>query len=112
MLLIIGYQTLLSGVYIAAFGKTYEVESPGRLAKRLTSYHSLERELIVGTVFLVGGVVLGLNVILSWMEAGYGSLQEVQKSVMAMILTIMGIQTVFSAIFISLLLLNSENGNR
>jgi len=112
MLLIIGYQTLLSGVYIAAFGKTYGVESPGRLAKRLTSYHSLERELIVGTVFLVGGVVLGLNVILSWMEAGYGSLQEVQKSVMAMILTIMGIQTVFSAIFISLLLLNSENGNR
>jgi glycosyltransferase involved in cell wall biosynthesis len=111
MLLIIGYQTLLSGVYIAAFGKTYGVEGPGRLAKRLTSYHSLERELIVGTVFLVGGVVLGLNVILSWMEAGCGSLQEVQKSVMAMILTIMGIQTVFSAIFISLLLLKSENGN-
>lgn len=112
MLLIIGYQTLLSGVYIAAFGKTYGVEGPGRLAKRLTCYHSLERELIVGTVFMVGGVVLGLNVIASWMETGYGSLQEVQKSVMAMILTIMGIQTIFSAIFVSLLLLNSENGGR
>ena len=111
MLLIIGYQTLLSGVYIAAFGKTYGVEGPGLLAKGLTSYHSLEWELIVGTAFLVGGVALGLNVILSWMEAGYGSLQEVQKSVMAMILTIMGIQTVFSAIFISLLLLKSEDGN-
>jgi len=112
MLLIIGYQTLLSGVYIAAFGKTYGVEGPGHLTKKLTNYHSLERELIVGTAFLVGGVVLGLNVITSWMEAGYGSLQEVQKSVMAMVLTIMGIQTLFSAIFISLLLLNSENGNR
>ncbi len=112
MLLIMGYQTLLSGAYIGAFGKTYGVESPGWLAKRLTSYHSLERELIVGTAFLAGGVVMGLNVIISWMEAGYGSLQEVQKSVMAMVLTIMGIQTVFSAIFISLLLLNSENGDR
>jgi glycosyltransferase involved in cell wall biosynthesis len=110
MLLIMGYQTLLSGLYISAFGKTYGVERPGRLARGVTSYHSLERELILGLVLLAGGVVLGLNVILSWREAGYGSLQEIRKSVMAMILTIMGIQTVFSAIFISLLLLKSENG--
>lgn len=110
MLLIMGYQTLLSGLYISAFGKTYGVESPGRLARGVTSYHSLERELILGLALLAGGVVLGLDVILSWSEAGYGSLQGVRESVMAMILTIMGIQTIFSAIFVSLLLLKSENG--
>ncbi|MDF0593760.1 glycosyltransferase family 2 protein [Methanotrichaceae archaeon M04Ac] len=110
MLLLIGYQTLLSGIYIAAFGKAYGVGGEGRLAKSLTSYHSLERELIVGTVLLSAGVILGLKVILTWMEAGYGSLQEMQESVMAMVLTIMGIQTAFSAIFISLLLLNSDEG--
>lgn len=76
----------------------------------MTSYHSLERELILGLALLAGGVVLGLDVILSWSEAGYGSLQGVRESVMAMILTIMGIQTIFSAIFVSLLLLKSENG--
>jgi glycosyltransferase involved in cell wall biosynthesis len=111
MLLIIGYQTLLSGVYIASFGRTYGVKKSSRLAKKLTSYHSLEKELLVGVALLAAGVALGLNVITSWMEAGYGSLQEMQKSVLAMILTIMGIQTIFSAIFISLLLLRSENGN-
>jgi len=110
MLLLIGYQTLLSGIYIAAFGKAYGVGGEGRLAKSLTSYHSLERELIVGTTLLSAGVILGLKVILTWMEAGYGSLQEMQESVMAMVLTIMGIQTAFSAIFISLLLLNSDEG--
>jgi len=110
MLLLIGYQTLLSGIYIAAFGKAYGVGGEGRLAKSLTSYHSLERELVVGTALLSAGVILGLKVILTWMEAGYGSLQEMQESVMAMVLTIMGIQTVFSAIFISLLLLNSDEG--
>jgi len=112
MLLIIGYQTLLSGIYIAAFGKTYGMEGGGRLARSLTSYHSLERELFAGTALLLAGVILGMNVILSWMEAGYGSLQEIQESVLAMVLTIMGVQTVFSAIFISLLLLNSENGRK
>jgi len=111
MLLIIGYQTLLSGVYIAAFGRTYGVEGPGRLAKMLTSYHSLEKELFVGMTLLLIGVILGLDVIHRWMGAGYGSLQEMEKSVMAMVLTIMGIQTVFSAVFISLLLLKSEDEN-
>jgi glycosyltransferase involved in cell wall biosynthesis len=110
MLLIIGYQTLLSGLYIASFSKTYGVKESGRFAKKLTSYHSLEMELFVGASLLAAGVVLGLNVITSWMEAGYGSIQEMQKSVLAMILTIMGIQTIFSAIYISLLLLRSEDG--
>jgi len=60
---------------------------------------------------LLIGVILGLDVIHRWMGAGYGSLQEMEKSVMAMVLTIMGIQTVFSAVFISLLLLKSEDEN-
>lgn len=112
MLLIMGYQTLLSGIYIGAFGKSYGVGGEGGLAKRLMSYHSLEKELILGAAFLAGGVVLGSSVILSWIDVGFGSLQEVQKAMMAMILSIIGLQTIFSAIIISLLLLNSENGSR
>ncbi len=111
MLLIVGYQTLLSGLYVGAFGRSYGAEGGGGLAGRLMDYHSLEKELIVGMAFLAGGVLLGLDVIFGWVGAGYGNLQEVQKSVLAMVLTIMGIQTIFSAIFISLLLLRSENEN-
>jgi glycosyltransferase involved in cell wall biosynthesis len=111
MLLIMGYQTLLSGIYIAAFGKSYGVAGEGGLGKRLASYHSLEKELVIGGALLVGGVVLGSKVIFSWIDVGFGSLQEVQEAMMAMILSIMGLQTIFSAIIISLLLLRSENGN-
>jgi len=111
MLLIIGYQTLLSGVYIAAFGKTYGVEGSGWIARILTSYHSLEKELLAGLAFLGGGVALGLDVVLRWRGAGYGSIQEMQESMMAMILVIIGIQTIFSAVFISLLLLKSGEVN-
>ncbi len=111
MLLIMGYQTLLSGLYVGAFGKSYGVAGEGGLGKRLASYHSLEKELVIGGALLVGGVVLGSKVIFSWIDVGFGSLQEVQEAMMAMILSIMGLQTIFSAIIISLLLLRSENGN-
>lgn len=110
MLLIMGYQTLLSGLYISVFGESYSVRGKRGIAKRLMSYHSLEKELAIGCALLAGGVVLGSNVILSWIYVGFGTLQEVQKAMMAMILSIIGLQTIFSAIIISLLLLRSENG--
>jgi len=107
MLLIIGYQILLSGLYVGAFGRSYGADGSGGLARRLMNYHSLEKELIVGMAFLAGGVLLGLDVIFGWVGAGYGTLEEVQTAIMAMILSIMGLQTIFSAVFISLLLLNA-----
>lgn len=111
MLLITGYQTLLSGLYVGAFGRSYGAEGGGGLIGRLMDYHSLEKELVVGIALLAGGVLLGLNLILGWIGGGYGTLQEVQTAIMAMILSIMGLQTIFSAVFISLLLLNSGDAS-
>lgn len=54
---------------------------------------------------LACGILLGLKVILSWKAAGFGELDAVFYAMMAMILSILGIQTIFSGIFISLLLL-------
>lgn len=107
MLLITGYQTLLSGLYVRAFGRSYGAEGGGGLVGRLMDYHSLEKELFVGIALLAGGVLLGLDMIFGWAGAGYGAIQEIETAMMAMILSIMGLQTIFSAIFISLLLLNS-----
>ncbi len=50
---------------------------------------------------------MGLKVILGWKAAGFGSLADVQTAMMAMILSLLGIQTIFSGMFISLLLLNN-----
>lgn len=111
MLLIIGYQTLLSGLYVGAFGRSYGADGSGGLIDRLMDYHSLEKELFVGVALLAGGVLLGLEVIFGWVGGGYGALQEIRAAMMAMILSIMGLQTIFSAIFISLLLLNSRDAS-
>jgi hypothetical protein len=106
LLLVIGYQMLLAGLYFGAFGATYGVSST-RIVSKLMSYHSLEKELLLGLALLLAGVLLGLRVLLSWGETGFGALDAAQSAMIAMILTILGIQTIFSGMFISLLLLNN-----
>ncbi|MDD1748938.1 MAG: glycosyltransferase family 2 protein [Methanothrix sp.] len=106
LLLIIGYQMLLAGLHFDAFGAAYGLSGSGR-KKRLMSYHSLEKELLLGLLLLAAGVLLGAKVILSWGAAGFGALDASQNAMIAMILSILGIQTIFSGMFISLLLLSN-----
>ena len=106
LLLIIGYQMLLAGLYFEAFGASYGLSRPGRI-KWMISYHSLEKELFIGVILLAAGVLLGLKVMLSWGTSGFGALDAASSAMMAMIFSILGIQTIFSGMFMSLLLLNS-----
>lgn len=107
LLLVIGYQMLLAGLYFAAFGVAYGVSSSSNLIKKIMSYHSLEKELLLGILLLAFGVILGAEVLLGWRASGFGGLYQTQNAMMALILSILGIQTIFSGMFLSLLLLNN-----
>ena len=107
LLLLIGYQMLLAGLYFAAFGVAYGVSSSSNLTKKIMSYHSLEKELLIGILLLAFGLALGVDVLLGWRAAGFGELYQTQNAMMALILCILGIQTIFSGMFLSLLLLNN-----
>jgi glycosyltransferase involved in cell wall biosynthesis len=112
LLLLTGYQLLLSWFYFGAFGDAYGYSSSSGIKKKLMNYHSLEKELLLGVAFLAGGILLGLYVISNWSSGGFGALYQIQTTVVAMILSLLGIQTIFSGMFLSLLLLNkSENKN-
>jgi glycosyltransferase involved in cell wall biosynthesis len=110
LLLLIGYQMLIAGLYFGAFGAVYGFSSSTGIMKKLTSYHSLEKELLLGFILLAFGVALGVKVLLSWRAGGFGELFEPQTAMVALILSILGIQTIFSGMFLSLLLLN--NGHK
>jgi hypothetical protein len=107
LLVIIGYQMLLGGMYFRAFAAFYSPNRKGRI-ERLMSYHSLEKELLLGVLLLAAGILIGLRVLLSWSASGFGALYSAQSAMMAMILCILGIQTLFSGTFISLLLLKND----
>jgi glycosyltransferase involved in cell wall biosynthesis len=106
LMLVIGNQMLLAALQFGAFADIYGLTS-SKISKRLMSYHSLEKELILGLILLAIGAVLGLRVLLSWGATGFGVLNASQNAIIAMILSILGIQIIFSGMFISLLLLNN-----
>jgi hypothetical protein len=108
LLAIIGYQMLLGGIYFGAFGSYMGLPS-SELIKKFMSYHSLEKELLLGIALLAAGILLGFNVLLSWRAVGFGALDAAQSAILSLILSMLGIQTIFSGIFISLLLLKGDS---
>ena len=50
-----------------------------------------------------------MKVVLTWIGIGFCSLSEIESAVIAMMLAAIGIQTIFTAIFLSVLLLNEGN---
>jgi glycosyltransferase involved in cell wall biosynthesis len=108
LLLIIGYQMLLAWIHFGAFGIVYGFSKSSGVVKKIMSYHSLGRELSIGLIFLLAGIVGGLYVLYSWSAVGFGSFYEVQYAMLAMMLSILGIQTIFSGMFLSLMLLAND----
>lgn len=110
LMLIIGYQMLLAWIHFGAFGEIYGFSKNSGMIKKLMNYHSLGRELLLGLILLAAGIIVGIKVLFSWSAGGFGALSQIQYAIMALILSILGIQTIFSGMFLSLLLLN--NGDK
>jgi glycosyltransferase involved in cell wall biosynthesis len=108
MLLIIGGQILATGVYMKTYGLIHGMYRDSSIGKILLSYHSLERELLAGSIILGLGLFLGLRVAYTWISSGYGSLKEVESAVISMVLAAVGLQLIFSAIFVSVMLLEVD----
>ena len=108
MLLIIGGQTLATGGYMKTYGLIHGLYKVDKKSKKLLNYHSLEKELVVGSIILGLGIILGLKVAYTWIISGFGSLQEVESAVVSMVLAAIGLQLIFSAIFISVMLLEVD----
>ena len=109
LLLIVGYQMLLAWIHFGAFGEFYGVTHSSDVIRKFMSYHSLGRELLLGLVLLIAGVVVGVNVLYTWSASGFGGLYQTGSAIMALVLCILGIQTIFSGIFLSLMLLNNND---
>jgi len=109
MLLIIGAQMIATGSYMKVYGIIHNRIDKTGLTARILDYHSLEFGLIFGALLFFTGMVLGSNVLLNWISSGYGSLSEVGTAVMAMVLAAIGIQLIFSALIISIFMLEKKD---
>lgn len=101
LLIIIGYQLII----FSLFAKTYAIihlrDKP--IFNNLYKYITIEKAGIAGILMGISGVIIYIVIFFKWLSSGFGELQEIKNSILALILIITGIQTIFSSFMLSIL---------
>jgi hypothetical protein len=102
MLTIIGTQVLALGLCAHAYG-IYFMQERERWFTWARNRLRLEHALVVGGSILVAGLALGLVIVITWIDRGFGSLSDERLAILSMTLVVVGIQGVFSSFLLSIL---------
>lgn len=101
-LVIIGYQLLI----FSAFAKTYahtHLNEHNNILEKIFRYITIERASAIGILMSFVGVAVYVYILMSWISSGFGSLNEIKSSILALTFVILGIQTIFSSFMLSIL---------
>jgi glycosyltransferase involved in cell wall biosynthesis len=101
LFIIIGYQLII----FALFAKTYAVFHLGDKPsfERIYKYITIEKASLFGILLVLSGGIIYLKIFLEWLGVGFGALQELKNSIVALVLIVIGIQTIFSSFILSIL---------
>jgi glycosyltransferase involved in cell wall biosynthesis len=102
LLAILGYQTLLFGVFARTCLPREEGKAADRLQRWFERNYSLERGLIGGGVMFLLGFVIDAAVLIHWLREGLGPINSLRPALLAMTLMMVGAQTGFAAFFLGL----------
>jgi hypothetical protein len=111
MAIVIGFQTVVFAVFTKIFATTQGLLPEDERLNRLFRYVKLETGLTIGAIFLIGGIAFSVYALSSWRAHLYGSLdptQTLRLVIPAVTLIMVGLQTVFSSFFLSILGLNRQ----
>jgi hypothetical protein len=104
MFTLLGFQTITTGLFAKAFGVREGLTSPSYLIERLYKVASLERAITVGGLLFLAGLAGSCYIVFEWVKINFvGYFLMPKQSLLCVVLMIMGLQTIFSAFFISLL---------
>jgi Glycosyl transferase family 2 len=96
VLTIIGWQMIQLGVLVRVC-----LPLPAGVTDRLSDFVNrrltIERVLLGGAVVLGFGILGGAAIAIKWASEGFGPLQEVRPGITALVLCVLGAQTIFAA---------------
>ena len=100
---ILSYQILNLGV----FAHTYAIRQKFLKYDLVTLFFqrkfSLERGIALGLLLFLIGLAMNVWIFIEWYSTDFGALHRIRESIFAMTLLVIGLQTIFSSFFISLL---------
>jgi len=100
---IIGFQIINIGI----FAKTYSVAeryiNKDRMIKLFVDHFDLEKGIVFGLVFFLIGSAINIKILLDWIGVNFGSLDMIRLGIFALTFIAIGIQTIASSFFLSIL---------
>ena len=107
LLTILGYQIISLWLFSRIYLLTY-LDDRDKKMDRLLSYMSLERGLVIGLILFLVGIIININTLIVWVNSHYGALYDLRASIFGLTLILLGLQTVFSSFYLSILGMKNE----
>lgn len=107
-LCVLGYQLVIFGVFARVYASAEGFVGPQRLLSRASRYLNLELGLALGSGGFLVGLALAAVAVIEWRATGFAALNPVvtmRRLIPAVLLMILGAQTIFSSFFVSILTL-------
>lgn len=109
MMSIVGSQVISLGLSAKAYG-VYHLGEHDALHDRFDGKIRLEHGLMVGATVALIGFVISAWIVIGWIGSDFGSLSEQSLLVFSMTLVVLGLQTIFTSFFMSIVGMHSRNG--
>jgi glycosyltransferase involved in cell wall biosynthesis len=106
MAIVIGYQTVIFAIFTKVFGITEGLLPDDPKLTSMFRYIRLESGILVGTLLLVAGIALSIFALSFWRATSFGPLdpsRTLRLVIPAVTLIALGLQTVLSSFFLSIL---------
>ncbi|MGK2877392.1 MAG: glycosyltransferase family 2 protein [Solirubrobacterales bacterium] len=106
---IIGSQVVGLGLSAKAYG-VYHLNEEDKLHEKYEGKIRMEHGLLVGAGIALIGLVMTAWIVISWITADFGTLSEQSLLVFAMTLVVLGMQTIFTSFFMSIVGMHGRDG--
>jgi glycosyltransferase involved in cell wall biosynthesis len=112
-LAIVSYQLFLFAVFIRIFSINMGLFPARKKHIAFSRYFTLERGLVIGGVLLLSGIALFFALLMEWKNQNFGQIENVSETfrllIPSIVLSLFGIQTIFSSFFIRILNLKESD---
>ncbi|PWU19528.1 MAG: dolichol-P-glucose synthetase [Verrucomicrobia bacterium] len=111
MMMVVGFQVLFFGLFTKLYCAARGLLPENKQLTSLLRTFSLEKGLIVGCTMVLGGLAFLAAAILKWRTARFGMMSypdSLRLVIPAVTLTTLGVQTIFSSFFLSILELKHD----
>ncbi len=100
---LMGYQVILLGIFDRIYAVTHEFRPLTSGLHRAFGLFNLERGLLAGIIFLLIGAAISLSIAFRWIRIEPGSMFEIRLVLVASTMILLGLQTIFSSFYLSIL---------